>query len=106
MSETLNNLTSVGENADFSVRPEHGFANVLHLARGEKYLGDAEHVILVWNEGQILPAEQYRKAWFNDKKVDICVCVDPNIQKEQIGKDKATIYNFSSQSSGGADKSN
>ena len=48
---------------------------------------------LVWHDNQILPAEQYRKANYPDKIVDIAVCEDPNAQKKKLG-DKATIYHF------------
>ena len=55
---------------------------------------------LVWHDNQILPAEQYRKANYPDKIVDIAICEDPNAQKKQLGN-KAIIYNFVGSSSGG-----
>ena len=77
------------------------FNEVHHLDVDDEYEGSADVVMLVWNDNQIIPAEQYCKAHYQDKAVDIAVCKDPNIQKEQIGDD-AIIYDFgSSQSSSG-----
>ena len=77
------------------------FNEVHHLDVDDEYEGSAAVVMLVWNDNQIIPAEQYCKAHYQDKVVDIAVCEDPNIQKEQIGDD-AIVYDFgSSQSSGG-----
>lgn len=78
-----------------------GFNEVYHLGTDDKYEGAADVVLLVWNDNQILPAEQYRKANYPDKVVDIAVCKNPNVQKEQLG-DNAIIYNFGGSSSGGA----
>ena len=79
---------------------QYGFNKVHHLDTNAEYAGNADFIILVWSDNQILPAEQYRKANHPDKVVDIAVCQDPNIQKGQLG-DKAVIYNFSSQGGGG-----
>ncbi|MFH1207854.1 MAG: hypothetical protein V1668_04670 [Patescibacteria group bacterium] len=80
---------------------KQGFNEVHHLTKGDKYEGNADVVLLVWHDNQVLPAEQYRKANYPDKVVDVAVCQNPNVQKEQLG-DKAIIYDFgSSQSSGG-----
>lgn len=73
---------------------EHGFIEVLNLSVGQPYEGDAEMVMLVWNEFQIVPAEQYRKAHYEGMKTDIAICENPNSQKEQLG-DKGLIYHFS-----------
>lgn len=73
---------------------DHGFNEVLQLAEGQPYAGSAEKVMLVWNEFQIVPAEQYRKAHFEEMKVDIAICENPNSQKEQLG-DAGLIYHFS-----------
>ena len=72
---------------------KYGFNEVYHLNTDNRYEGNADFVILVWHENQILPAEQYRKANYPDKIVDIAVCQDPNAQKTQLG-DKSIIYNF------------
>lgn len=72
---------------------KQGFHAVYRLNTNEKYAGEADVVILVWHENQILPAEQYRKTHYPDKMVDIAVCEDPNVQKAQLG-DKTIIYHF------------
>jgi len=72
---------------------KQGFNKVHHLKKDAKYKGNADIVLLVWDDNQILPAEQYRKKNYPNKIVDIAVCQDPNVQKEQLG-DKATIYHF------------
>ncbi len=64
---------------------EHGFNKIYYLDVNTKYEGNADIVILVWNENQILLAEQYRKAHYPDKVVDIAICQNPNVQKEQLG---------------------
>lgn len=71
----------------------YGFNQVHHLSSTDGYDGRADVVMLVWHENQLLPAEQYRKANYPDRVVDIAVCEDPNVQKAQLG-DKAIIYNF------------
>lgn len=81
---------------------KHGFNEVLHLNKGRDYKGKADVVILVWNDNQIVPAEQYRKAQYPNKVVDIAVCEDPNDQKKQL-KEKAIIYNFSPSGGGGGE---
>ena len=73
---------------------EHRFNQEWHLSNDQTYSGDADKIMLVWNEYQITPAEQYRKAHFDGIKVDIAICEDPNVQKQQLG-DKALIYHFS-----------
>jgi hypothetical protein len=70
-----------------------GFNQVRRLVSGQKYRSQAEAVMLVWNAYQIVPAECYRKAHYSGKKVDIAVCENPNVQKEQLGK-RALIYHF------------
>jgi hypothetical protein len=72
---------------------KYGFNKVYRLNNNQQYNGNAENIILVWNENQIVPAEQYRKANYPDATVDIVICENPNIQKEQLG-DKAIIYHF------------
>ncbi len=72
---------------------KYGFNKVYYLKTNQKYEGDADVVMLVWHENQILPAEQYRKANYPNKRVDIAVCEDPNVQKAQLG-DKTIIYHF------------
>lgn len=71
----------------------HGFNQVHHYDENDQADNSADMVMLVWHENQILPAEQYRKAHWPDKTVDIAICQDPNIQKAQLGE-KAIIYNF------------
>jgi len=73
----------------------HGFLSVFHLANNERYNGSADFVLLVWNDDQIIPAEQYRKANFPYISVDIAVCQNPTTHKKQLGN-KASIYHFSS----------
>jgi len=72
---------------------KYGFNKVYRLSKGDRYEGSADVAMLVWHENQILPAEQYRKANYPDKKVDIAICEDPNVQKEQLGE-RAIIYHF------------
>lgn len=72
---------------------KYGFNKVYRLNKGDRYEGIADVAMLVWHENQILPAEQYRKANYPDKTVDIAVCEDPNVQKEQLGE-RAIIYHF------------
>jgi len=72
---------------------KYGFKKVYHLNTGDKYEGNADVIMLVWHENQILPAEQYRKAHYPDKTVDIAVCEDPNVQKDQLGE-RSIIYHF------------
>jgi len=81
-------------------KPTNGFENVYHLAIADEYIGTADHVLLVWHDNQLVPAEQYRKAHFDDETTDAVVCENPNIQKAQIG-DKAIIYHFNGNGSGG-----
>ncbi len=73
---------------------EQRFANVFRMDTTDTYIGNADQVMLVWNEFQVLPAEQYRKAHFANKTTDIIICKDPNVQKKQIGE-KALIYHYS-----------
>ncbi|MDR0956142.1 MAG: hypothetical protein LBM73_03385 [Candidatus Nomurabacteria bacterium] len=82
--------------------PNNGFNEIYNLSNDDPYQGNADHVILVWNGYQLIPAEGYRKANFPDETTDLAICEDPRIQREQIG-DRAIIYNFGSgqQSSGG-----
>ena len=75
-----------------------GFREVLHLIDKQKYSGDADIVMLVWNKHQVLPAEQYRKAHYSGKIVDLAVCQNPNFQKSHLCE-KAMIYNFCGASS-------
>lgn len=74
---------------------KYGFNQVSKLGIGDEYSGSADFTILVWNDKQILPAEQYRKANFFGHVVDIAVCTDPNVQNKQLG-DKSIIYHFAS----------
>ena len=60
----------------------YGFNEIYYLNEDNKYKGKAELVILVWSYTQILPAEQLRKTSYPNKKVDIAVCQDPNVQKK------------------------
>jgi hypothetical protein len=82
---------------------QYGFNAVHHLDKDTDYEGNASFVILVWNDNQILPAEQYRKANYQGQVVDIVVCEDPNVKKAKLG-DKALIYNFGGASSSGGGK--
>lgn len=88
------------EKGDMSEFEKYGFNEVYNFNTNDEYEGSADMVILVWNKNQVLPAEQYRKAHYEGKEVDIAICEDPKIQKKQIG-DKAIIYNFVGSSSGG-----
>lgn len=72
---------------------KYGFNKVYHLGKNDIYEGNADFIMLVWHDNQILPAEQYRKVHYPDLTVDIAVCNDPNEQKSQIGA-KAIIYHF------------
>ncbi|KKT54338.1 MAG: hypothetical protein UW45_C0015G0004 [Parcubacteria group bacterium GW2011_GWC2_44_22] len=69
-----------------------GFNAVYQLGKGDTYQGNADIVLLVWHKGKITAADQYREAHYAGKVVDIAVCEDPNVQKEQLG-DKAFLYN-------------
>jgi len=69
---------------------KHGFRKVYHFNKNDEYMGNADFVLLVWHDNQILTAEQYRKANYPYKIVDIAVCQNPNVQKEQL-KDRAVI---------------
>lgn len=79
---------------------QHGFAGVHHLIDGEQLTTEAEHVMLVWHETQILPAEQYRKAHYSDESTDIAICDDPNVYLPMIGR-RGLIYHFTGSGSGG-----
>ncbi len=83
-----------------------GFNKIYRLGLNDQYQGDADRVMLVWHEAQILPAEQYRKAHFKNISVDIAVCQDPNIQRDQLGKEKSLIYHYNRDSSGGGPPGN
>ena len=72
---------------------DHGFNQVLRLSKTDRYEGNATAVMLVWHENQVLPAEQYRKAHWPNDPVDIAICEDPNVQKEQLGE-RAVVYHF------------
>jgi hypothetical protein len=72
---------------------KYGFNKVYQLGKNVIYDGNADFIMLVWHESQILPAEQYRKAHYPGQTVDIAVCHDPNEQKSQLGA-KAIIYHF------------
>lgn len=82
---------------------QYGFNAIHRLQKDSIYEGSADFVMLVWHENQIFPAEQYRKAYYEGKVVDIGVCEDPNIQKNKLG-DRALIYTFGGASSGGGGK--
>ncbi len=83
---------------------KHGFRRVLSCDTTQKYSGDADRVMLVWNSFQIAPAECYRNLYYPAKVVDLVVCADPNIQRTQLGE-RSLIYNFGAQSSdGGSDR--
>lgn len=83
---------------------EHGFATVHHLMGGEEIKTAAERVMLVWHDTQILPAEQYRRANFENLVTDIAVCDDPNIYLPMIGGERGIIYHFTSSSPGGVSR--
>lgn len=85
---------------------QSGFNSLYRLGLNNQYQGDADRVILVWHENQILPAEQYRKAHFKNIRVDIAICQDPNIQRDQLGKEKSLIYHYNGGSSGGGPPGN
>lgn len=70
---------------------KNGFNRVYFLNRDERYNGNADIVILVSGIYQIFRVEWYRKAHYNDKTVDLCICINPAIQKEQLGT-RAMIY--------------
>lgn len=72
---------------------KYGFNKVCRLDTGDRYQGHADCIMLVWHENQILPAEQYRRAHYPNKTVDMAICEDPNVQKEQLGA-RALIYHF------------
>ncbi len=70
-----------------------GFNQVLWLGKKDKYTGNADLVMIVWNKYQVVPANEYRKAHYEGKIVDIAICEDRNIQ-EQLGE-KAAVYHYS-----------
>lgn len=86
MPEKFEDITSQQEGIE-----KYGFNQLYYLKEGDRYEGNADIVLLVWNDYQVLRAEQYRKGNYPDDVVDIAVCQDPNIQKKQLG-DKAIIY--------------
>ena len=89
------------ENESREGAEKYGFNEVYHFENKDQYDGQAEMVMLLWHDNQLLPAEQYRKAHYDGRTTDAAICEDPNIQKEQLG-DKGIIYHFSgNQSSGG-----
>ena len=73
---------------------KNGFNQVYNFNNNDTYKGNADVVILVWNLYQVIPAEQYRKSWLSDKKTDIVICEDPNVQQKQIDKERSIIYHF------------
>ena len=54
-----------------------------------------EKTILVWNEGQRVPASVYGDANFGRGRYEIIVCDDPNPVFERMGREKALIYHHS-----------
>ena len=71
--------------------PKNEFNKVFRLGMDDKYAGDADLVMLVFNEVQIAPAELYRRDHFADKRVDAAICENPMVQKHQLG-DRGFIY--------------
>lgn len=78
-----------------SAQTQTRFNRFYDLKGDQRYTGDADKVMLVWNSNQAVPAECYRKAWFPNLKTDLVVCENPNIQRKQIGEERSLIYHFS-----------
>jgi hypothetical protein len=72
---------------------KYGFNDVLfcNVFESINLVSGVDFVMLVSSDLRILAAETYRKAHYPGKKVNIVICENSNIQKQQLG-DKAMIY--------------